>query len=118
MSNVLICDAAATCDAPALLAAAPDDEGYRCVNCVDGTSGGEVDRPATRQGATTLTLPRLSGRCLKCGGAGALERELYFCEVAGCYGCWHGDCADALLPAKGDGGRRGATFEKSRPPRR
>ncbi|KAH8053668.1 hypothetical protein JL720_14625 [Aureococcus anophagefferens] len=49
MSNVLICDAARPRDAPALLvtAHAPDDEGYRCVNCVDGTSGGEVDRPAS-----------------------------------------------------------------------
>ena len=49
MSNVLICDA---CDCEThlrcsgLLRMPPDDEGYRCVNCVDGTSGGEVDRPA------------------------------------------------------------------------
>ncbi|KAH8057519.1 hypothetical protein JL722_6598 [Aureococcus anophagefferens] len=99
-----------------LLRMPPDDEGYRCVNCVDGTSGGEVDRPARaapRRDDADARAAQLSGRCLKCGGAGALERELYFCEVAGCYGCWHGDCADALLPAKGEGG---ATFEKSRCP--
>ena len=119
MSNVLICDA---CDCEThlrcsgLLRMPPDDEGYRCVNCVDGTSGGEVDRPARaapRRDDADQRAAQLSGRCLKCGLAGALERELYFCEVAGCYGCWHGDCADALLPAKGDGG---ATFEKSRCP--
>ncbi|KAH8095679.1 hypothetical protein JL720_2998 [Aureococcus anophagefferens] len=59
MSNVLICDA---CDCEThlrcsgLLRMPPDDEGYRCVNCVDGTSGGEVDRPAPR--ATTRTPQR------------------------------------------------------------
>ena len=49
-------------------------------------------KKAPRADDVSARARQLSARCIKCGQSGESQRELYFCEVAGCYGAWHGDC--------------------------
>jgi hypothetical protein len=90
MPNVLICE---VCEAERHLECSglsdPPEGDYVCPEC------SERKRPAKkapRSDDVSARARQLSARCIKCGQAGESQRELYFCEVAGCYGAWHGDC--------------------------
>ena len=95
MSGVLVCDG---CDAEVKLGCAgltkvPDgDEPWRCAQCVGEEP--RASRAAPRRGDVDARVAQLGARCLRCGAPGAAGRELFFCEVSGCYGAWHATCAE------------------------
>jgi len=96
MANVLICE---VCEAErhlhcSGLSEAPEGD-YVCPECAS-----KKDRPAKkppRADDASARARQLAARCLKCGGPGEQRRELFFCEVVGCYGAWHGSCFELHL---------------------
>ena len=89
MPNVLICE---VCEAERHLTCSglsdPPEGDYVCPECV------HAKRPAKKaprsddlsaSETAILEMPQVWASRRK-------QRELYFCEVAGCYGAWHGDC--------------------------